>query len=467
MRCPAPASQPDPDRDVDPDAEKQQAMLQSFLGTIAHYFGSLSRLFGPVEDPRNPKQITYPLRALLFTGVLLFLCRLGSRRQITHQLRQNQASASKFGALFGVEEVPHGDTLNHTFAQLVPGQVQAILPNMVETLIRNKVLYPFRLLDRYVMVAMDGTGMLTFPQRHCPHCLTRTLRDGRTLYYHHVLEAKVVTGNGFVFSVLTEFIENSDPQADKQDCELKAFYRLIERLKARFPRLPICLLLDGLFAGGPTFARCQAYGWKYLIVLTDDDLPSVNEEFDALCTLEPTHRIARTSGSEDQIHRVYRWINEIAYRDSAGRDHLVSVLECVETKPKGLTKQTVTKFKWVTNFHLTAKNSPILADDGGRMRWKIENEGFNVQKNGGFALEHAYSQEETAGKIFYFLLQIAHLIFQLVEKGSLFRNAFPKGVGSLRNIAYALLEAWRNLRLPKPALMRLSTGAFQIRFDTS
>ena len=452
---------------LDADGEKQRAILQVFLATLAHYFGSLSCLFRPVVDPRNPNQITYPLPVLLFTGVLMYLCRLGARRQITHQLRGNQASQAKFGALFGVEQVPHGDTLNHTFAQLAPDQVQAVLPNMVEALIRSKVLYPFRLLDQYVMIVMDGTGMLSFPHRHCPHCLTRTLRDGRTLYYHYVLEAKLVTANGFACSVMTEFIENSDPQAVRQDCELKAFYRLIARLKARFPRLRICLLLDGLFAGGPTFARCEEYGWKYLVVLRDNDLPSVNEEFEALCELEPKQRLELSCDPDEQTQQVYRWINEIDYRDATGRDHLVSVLECVETKPKGRTGQTVTKFKWITNFHLTAKHSPILANQGGRLRWKIENEGFNVQKNGGFALTHAYSQDETAGKIFYFLLQIAHMIFQLVEKGSLFRKAFPKGVGSLHNIARALLEAWRNLRLPEPALMRLSTGSFQIRFDTS
>jgi hypothetical protein len=66
-----------------------------------------------------------------------------------------------------------------------------------------------------------------------------------TLYYHPVLEAKLVTANGFSFSVMSEFIENVDLSADKQDCERKAFYRLAKRLKARFPRWPICLLLDG------------------------------------------------------------------------------------------------------------------------------------------------------------------------------------------------------------------------------
>jgi len=101
------------------------------------------------------------------------------------------------------------------------------------------------------------------------------------------------------------------------------------------------------------------------------------------------------------------------------------------------------------------------------LRWKIENEGFNAQKNGGFELEHAYSQDETAAKVFYYLLQIAHILFQLVEKGSLFRQAFPNGVGSLRNIAFRLLEAWRNLRLSTKGFLSLFNARFQIRFDTS
>ena len=78
---------------------------------------------------------------------------------------------------------------------------------------------------------------------------------------------------------------------------------------------------------------------------------------------------------------------------------------------------------------------------GGRLRWKIENEGFNVQKNGGYGLEHAYTRNATASKVFYYLLQVAHIIAQLIEHGSLFRKAFPSGVGSAKNIALRLLEA--------------------------
>ena len=98
---------------------------------------------------------------------------------------------------------------------------------------------------------------------------------------------------------------------------------------------------------------------------------------------------------------------------------------------------------------------------------KLHSEGFNIQKNGGFNLEHPYSQEGTSRQVFYFLLQIAHLIFQLIEKGSLFRQAFPNGLGSLKNIAFRLLEAWRNLRLSSTAFQHFYSGRYQIRFDSS
>lgn len=449
------------------EEEKQQNLLKCFLGTFRHYFGEVAEWVGAVDDPRQPSSTTYSLASLLFAGLLLFVCHLSSRRQFNDRIRGNGPGRVKFGALFETEEVPHGDTLNYAFKQLEPAQVQEVVCRMVETLIRRKVLYPYRLLDRYFLVAIDGTGQLTFRQRHCPHCLTRRLKDGTLLYYHHVLEAKLVTANGFAFSVLTEFIENPSPGVSTQDCELKAFYRLADRLKQRFPRLPICLLLDGLYAGGPTFALGARYGWQYLITLKDRDLPTVNEEFEALSKLAPEQALRWVTGRHQEIHQEYRWVNDIAYVDSDQREHTVSVLECLETKPDATGTLLTTKFKWVTSVRLTAPKVVPLANEGGRVRWKIENEGFNSQKNGGFELEHPYSQDETARKIFYLVLQMAHLLFQLLAKGSLLRQVFPQGVGALKNLAFYLLEAWRNARLPPETVRALVTHRFQIRFDTS
>jgi len=328
------------------------------------------------------------------------------------------------------------------------------------------VLYPYRLLGRYFVVAIDGTGTLSYDHRHCPHCLTQT-HKGKTLYYHPVLEAKLVTANGFAFSLMSEFIENPGEKVTKQDCELKAFYRLAERLKAKLPQLPLLLSMDGLFAGGPTFDLCQRYGWKFMIVLKDDDLPSVNEEFEALSPLQPQNRLVWRTGKKAEITQTFRWVGDIAYGDSLKREHVLSVIECLETKPDGEGQTTTTKFKWVTNCPVSSTNVIPLANEGGRKRWKIENEGFNVQKKGGYELEHAYTNNPNSAKVFYLLLQMAHLLAQLLYKGSLLKKMFPSGFGSAKNLAFRLLEAWRNCRISQAAITAVLQTRFQIRFDSS
>ncbi len=303
----------------------------------------------------------------------MFIFRLGSRRQIKYQLCENGPSQAKMETWFDVPTIPHGDTLNYGFKRLQPEEVQEVVCRLVEGLIRKKVLYRWRLFDNF-MVAVDGTGMLTFGERHCPYCLTQKLKNGETRYYHPVLEAKLVTANGFAFSMMTEFIENRDPQASKQDCELKAFYRLAERLKQRFPRLPICLLLDGLFAGGPTFQLCEDYNWRYIIVLQDKDLVNVHRSYHTVLPHVPENHKRVLLGPQREIVQDYRWVNRIAYQDSQDRLHNLNMIVCRETKPDRHQELSTTTFKWLTNFIPTHNNVDTLANQGGRFRWKIENE---------------------------------------------------------------------------------------------
>jgi hypothetical protein len=47
--------------------------------------------------------------------------------------------------------------------------------------------------------------------------------------------------------------------------------------------------------------------------------------------------------------------------------------------------------------------------------------------------------------------------------GSLLRQVFPKGVGSDKNLAFRVLEAWHNLRRTLAEIVTLVAGRFQIR----
>jgi len=50
---------------------------------VEHFFGgSLSGWFGEVNDPRLKEQCTYSPQHLLWLGVLMFVLRVGSRRQL-------------------------------------------------------------------------------------------------------------------------------------------------------------------------------------------------------------------------------------------------------------------------------------------------------------------------------------------------------------------------------------------------
>jgi hypothetical protein len=127
-----------PVRVLDQDERDQLAIMEASLATIYHFFGGPSELFYSVQDPRIPELVIYPWEALGFTGILMFLCHLGARRQIAYMFRRNKPSAGKFQMLFEVETCPHGDTLNATASRIDPDQMQEAVTDMPRTLIRAK-----------------------------------------------------------------------------------------------------------------------------------------------------------------------------------------------------------------------------------------------------------------------------------------------------------------------------------------
>ncbi|MCF6285193.1 MAG: hypothetical protein L3K26_08380 [Candidatus Hydrogenedentes bacterium] len=453
-------------------AQEHKEVIKALLKTFTHFFGDIARRLGKLPDPRKPQRpedIDYSVASLVFTGVLMFACHLGARRRI-RCLLHTVSLGQTYKRLFGVDDVPHGDTMNNLLVDLEVDAVQEIVSSMTETLIDKKVLYPHRLFDQYYVVAVDATGMLTYDHKHCEYCLTKKHGDV-TRYYHHVLEAKIVTPTGMAFSLMSEFIENpeDDPTRSlaqrKQDSELKAFYRLAERLHERFPKLPLLLTFDGLYAVGPVFRICERNHWKFVIGLSDDQLSSVNEEFEALCKINPENSLTSPPSEKNAIRQEFRFANDIDYVDTKKHEHSLSVLECKDIRSVKGGEEKVNKHKWLSNVQLSQGNIVELANQGGRIRWKIENEGFNVQKTGGLKMGHAYSNDENGIKIYYLVLQIAHILLQLLDKGSLLKKSSPEvSVGSVKDLAFRILEALRNTALTDDEYHNLCLTRIQIRF---
>jgi len=159
---------------------------------------------------------------LTLTGLLLFVLKLGARRQIKYQLNKgNVVETFKRVFGYGAEKIPHGDTLNACLSKLAPENLSNLRIPMIRGLIRKKCFEKYRLLGKYYLIVIDGTGWLSFSKRHCDQCLKKRLKNGEVIYCHPVLEAKLILPFGMALSVATEFIEN-EPFKSKQDCELNA-----------------------------------------------------------------------------------------------------------------------------------------------------------------------------------------------------------------------------------------------------
>ena len=301
------------------------------------------------------------------------------------------------------------------------------------------------------IIAIDGTGIRSSDVRHCATCLTQEHKDGTTTYYHTVLEAKQVTPDGLVFSVASEFVENADPNASKQDCELKALYRLLPRLKERFPRARTCLLLDSLYANDPVLKLCEELGWRYMITFKEGSAPAAYADFQTLLRLQKDNRLTVNHGEETQH---LAWVTRLSWQK-----HHCNVLQCRVVRTTG----TETCFVWITDLELNPRNVETIANDGGRCRWKIENEGFNAQKNGEFHIEHPLGCQGQAWKNFYLLAQVAHLLQQLMYRWRALR-VVRECVGAVYRFIRKFAQDMCTLMPPGEDTVE---PAFQLRLDAS
>jgi hypothetical protein len=441
---------------------------RALVQTVRHFFPDFNAWLDRLPDTRVQNACIYDRRFLAWWGLHLYLLQLGSRRQLDFELRDGGPQVlANLNRLADTRQttLPVHDTLDHFIGHVPRAGWEQLRRRCVGRLLRMKALDAARLLGHPVLL-LDATGLLCFHRRHCPHCLTQ--RHGKqTLYFHHVLEAKLLGPGGVVVSLDSEFIDNADAadaqgkSADeiKQDCELKAAQRLLPRIKKNYPQLRFVLALDNLYACGTLFALAQKLGWSFVVTFKEGRTPALWREYQALQPACPDDRVQE-----------FRWVNQLAYEDSEGRQWQLNALECTEQPVKGEPRY----FAWLTGLPVGRKTVEEIAQKGGRYRWKIENEGFNRQKNSGLNLEHVYSIDPENWKVYYLLLQIAFLLTQLLERGSLLRRwaaeagrPFWKLFGSLKNVARRLLDSVRFVAWEESWFDPGRTGKLRIELDSS
>jgi len=418
--------------------------------TIDHHFTDLYEKIEAIPECRKRPQ--YTLLEIIMAGVAMFLLEKGSRNAMKNE-RDEPKFRKNYERLFKAR-LPHMDTVEDVMKVLEQGYIEELKTELVKGLLAKKILRRYRLLGQFYLVVIDGTHVMDVEEGHCEHCVHQTLKNGRTRYFHNVVEATLIGDNGFCLSLATEWSENPE-EYDKQDCEFKAFQRLAEKLKRCYPCLPICIVADGLYPNQTFFRVCQEHGWLWIVTLKDGNLPSVWTRVLQRQGLQHCRtREECVRQGKQEIQRRYEWHPRMSYQGFSV--HWYACEEVVE--------QSCTRFVYLSSLEMDYY-SILELTASGRLRWKIEHEGVDVQKHHGYGLGHQFSRRSMlAMKNSYQLMQIAHLINQLFELSSLLAEV-RGSKESLAHIWLCLLGELRHEVLDFAVLAALLARRIRIRYD--
>ncbi len=450
--------------------------------TLDHFFPDFPDRLLELPDPRRPDRIVYSKEHLFYLGLSMFLFHCGSRSQLESE-RRTPAFLHNLLTLSGTgeEQTASVEAMNYLMENMPSGGGMEELPGqMTLRLINSRALDKYRNSCGEFMIAVDAVHLFTRKGRW--PCAVYKKLGGKTHSCYYALEAKLVASDGFAFSLATIFIETEE-QYVKQDCELKAFYRLEEILKKRFPRLPMCLLMDGLYANKNVLDICEKNRWGHFITFKDGSIPNLYAAM--LAKLDASPSASVDNRPEPGVLQHISWALNLKHE---GRS--THALFCRETTIAADVIK-VNNFVWLTDARPDKHNAAALAEEA-RNRWIIENQGFNVQKNEGYELEHNYGTVGFAMKNYYYLLQIAHMLHQLMVKSDLFlklqrkfimleTQAWPektitilatiatttlKHFRTVKNFVKRLSESFRNQIFSDLATNPETLGKIQIRFNS-
>jgi hypothetical protein len=404
-----------------------------------------------LPDHRQPSPNTrYTIQDAVLSAFGIFFTQSPSfleyQRRLQHTKGRNNAQT-----LFGVAQIPCDNQVRTLLDPLAPSHLDPVFMEIFTGLEQHHMLDHFRVLGDQLLVALDGTTYFSSKTIHCPHCLTRQLANGQTLYYHPAITPVIVCpGRPEVIALPPEYIMPQDGQA-KQDCEQRAGQRWISKHAKVVAPHQVTLLGDDLYSKQPFCALALQRGFHFILTCKPDSHTTLYERLafwqanDGIAALERR----RWNGRFTEVMR-YRYINDVRLR--AGDDALSAnwfELTIVSAK----TGEQLYHNSFITNHRLHADNVADVAQ-AGRGRWKIENENNNVLKTKGYHLEHNFGHGQQYLSAFLLSLNLLAFLFHTVLEWSDDQYALLRRVLARRQTffddiraltRYMVFDSWSHL----------------------
>jgi hypothetical protein len=265
-----------------------------------------------MKDPRQKSNATaYSLRDAVLGGFSAFFMQSDSFLDYQRQLHSRHGR-DNVQSLFGVEKIPSVEQIRNILDQQPAERLFAVFKSVYQALEQGGYLQRFEVLDKHLLIALDGTEYYSSQKVSCPCCLTRQSRNGQITYSHKAILPVIVSPEQTsVISLPPEFIEPQDGQT-KQDCEQNAAKRWLQTHADLFQGRSVTLLGDDLYSRQPTCETALSEGFSFIFVCLPESHGVLYDwiDFQAgkghLKTYVQSHR-----GGKTDEHWQYRYLTDV------------------------------------------------------------------------------------------------------------------------------------------------------------
>ena len=361
-------------------------------GTVfGRCMGRLRDVFAELPDPRTGKNKQFSMLELAGSAFSVFFTQCPSflAYQRTMEDARGQSNAR---TVFGLERIPTDNCIRKTLDAVPPSALHPAFDALRGEFRAGGGEAPCHGVGGLRMVALDGTQHHSSGKIHCDNCThsAHKLADGgeRVTYSHgSVTPVLVNRGAKTVFPLAPEFIVPQDGH-EKQDCELAASGRWLERSADFLAEEPTVLLGDDLYAHTPFCRKVSAAKAHFLFTCKRPSHKALYEYVDDFGPDSPLMGRVVGFGDDGKGHQMVwtvRYANDVPLTDE-DKALRVGWLELTETDRRG--RQTY-QCAWITDLPIDDANAVKMAATA-RARWDIENGNNNILKTKGYHFEHNF-----------------------------------------------------------------------------
>lgn len=403
-----------------------------------------------LTDRRTGRNGRYEVNDAAQAAFAIFFMQSGSFLAGQRHLRQAKGK-SNAETVFKMERIPTDTHIRNLLDPVSPTEVEEEFRYLLAELEAEGNLNQWRVLDGRLAFSLDGVYYFSSQKVSCRQCQSQQMSTGETQYKHSAITPVIVApGCAHVLPYVPEFIVPQDG-AEKQDCEVTAAKRWLEREGSTLRRYRAILLGDDLYSKQPLCTAVLATSCDFIFVCHREAHPALYAVVDAADGLArlPTLSQRRWNGRHGEIW-TYRYLNNVPLRGGEGA---LLVNWCDLTLTHEETGAILYRNEWITNMTLDADNTPDVVACG-RARWKSENENNNVLKNQGYHIDHnfGHGQEHLATTLLtlnllaFLLHTIAHVtdkVYQQVRQALGSRRTFFNDTEAL--MRYMVFPDWASL----------------------